>query len=635
MAGAIIEIKYFNTFLLKKTNNTTPTPVWNGSFGIPEPIGGYPVQTGLPEADSWVIEESRIRGGYNNTSVDFGAKAYIVEDEPVGTRRFNTLIYSGIFNSRTGINNTNVFSVGEDITKSLDPANGSIQKLYAEDTNLSIFQELKVSRALIDKDAIYSAEGGGTVTSSNLVIGAIQPYIGKYGISKNPESFGVYGNRKYFTDRNNNVVLRLANDGITEISSYGMKDFFRDNLALSRTVSTEGKIIGGYDIYGSEYVVSIQNSQGLNSPVRLNQNNTLNFDEKSQGWVSFFDYVPDEIFSLRNNYYSVKTQGGTALTNGAVTATTNLNVDNVKNFIQANSVVTTSGAGIPVNTVVVSFNYSTGALVLNNNVTLGDNVTLNFSGVPQLWRHYSNQVNRGSFYGVDHSSSITFVFNPNPTNSKTFKTIGYEGSNGWQVDSVISDETGPIFDSGFQINEDSAALINSHHNAEYILTEGQATVLQDVTASATVLLNIGSVNGYVFAGNTVFSDEINSSLRTVVSYDPTTGTLVLSQPVTLTAGSIIFFNGDVSRSNYGSVFGSSIPSLNRYYNGFNLKENKYVANLINNTQPSFGEINFGKNITGIKGFYATVKMSTDSTTALGGEKSLFSVESNYDMNNGY
>ena len=52
-------------------------------------------------------------------------------------------------------------------------------------------------------------------------------------------------------------------------------------------------------------------------------------------------------------------------------------------------------------------------------------------------------------------------------------------------------------------------------------------------------------------------------------------------------------------------------------------------------QPSSGEINFGKNITGIKGFYATVKMSTDSTTALGGEKSLFSVESNYDMNNGY
>ena len=34
----------------------------------------------LLDADDWYIEEARIRGGYNNTSVDFGVKAYIVED---------------------------------------------------------------------------------------------------------------------------------------------------------------------------------------------------------------------------------------------------------------------------------------------------------------------------------------------------------------------------------------------------------------------------------------------------------------------------------------------------------------------------------------------------------------------------
>jgi len=113
--------------------------------------------TGVP-ADDWYIEESRIRGGYNNTTVDFGVKAYIAEDNPQQQNRINTLIYSGIFNSRTGVNNTNQFSVAEDITRSVDPANGSIQLLYAEDTNLIIFQEDKVSRALIDKDAIYSAE---------------------------------------------------------------------------------------------------------------------------------------------------------------------------------------------------------------------------------------------------------------------------------------------------------------------------------------------------------------------------------------------------------------------------------------------------------------------------------------------
>jgi len=190
MAGAVIEVKYFNTFVLKKTVvDTSETIVWNGSFGIPAEQGGYPVVTDTIDESNWVIEESRIRGGYNNTNVDYGVRAYLVEEEPNSTIRFNSLIYSGIFNSRTGVNNTNVFSTADNITKSADPANASIQKLYAEDTNLVIFQELKVSRALIDKDAIYSAEGGGTVTSSNLVIGTIQPYVGEYGISKDPGSF--------------------------------------------------------------------------------------------------------------------------------------------------------------------------------------------------------------------------------------------------------------------------------------------------------------------------------------------------------------------------------------------------------------------------------------------------------------
>ena len=77
----------------------------------------------------WFIEESRIRGGYNNTSTDIGVKAHIVEDNPNNQNRFNTIIYSGVFNSRTGINQTNEFSVGEDITRSVDPAHGSIQKV--------------------------------------------------------------------------------------------------------------------------------------------------------------------------------------------------------------------------------------------------------------------------------------------------------------------------------------------------------------------------------------------------------------------------------------------------------------------------------------------------------------------------
>jgi hypothetical protein len=298
--AASIEVSYFNSFWLKQVRNSSDEVVWPN---------GYPYQNTFPGTatagdNNWFIEESRIRGGYNNTQVDLGVKAYLVEDESQQQHRSNALIYSGIFNSRTGVNNTNQFSVGESITKATDPANGSIQKLYAEDTNLIVFQENKVSRALIDKDAIYSAEGNAAVTSTQLVIGQIVPYAGNYGISRNPESFAVYGYQKYFADKDRNAILRLSVDGLTEISGYGMSDYFRDNLS---SIGEAGKIIGGYDIHNKNYTISLQKTPAWQENVD-NANNyaTLTFDELVKGWNSFFTYKPTAVGSLKNKFYSFK-----------------------------------------------------------------------------------------------------------------------------------------------------------------------------------------------------------------------------------------------------------------------------------------------------------------------------------------
>ena len=161
--AATLELKYFNTFWLKKLKNV----VGNTPSAPTVPYNNVPrAYTGVP-AEDWYIDESRIRGGYNNTTVDFGVKAYIVEDNAINQNRFNTLIIQEYLTLEQVLIILISFPVGEDITRSADPANGSIQKLYAEDTNLIIFQENKVSRALIDKDAIYSAEGNALTTSSN------------------------------------------------------------------------------------------------------------------------------------------------------------------------------------------------------------------------------------------------------------------------------------------------------------------------------------------------------------------------------------------------------------------------------------------------------------------------------------
>jgi len=383
--AAILEIKYFNSFWLKKVRNLVTlsgeNPVVFNDPALPANLPKYytyldgetatvePIST-VP-ADDWYIEEARIRGGYNNTITDLGVKAYIVEDTPVQQHRSSSLIYSGVFNSRTGINKTNEFSVADVITKSLDPSNGSIQKLFAEDTNLTVFQEAKVSRALIDKSAIYSAEGEGSVTSSTVVIGQIVPYGGNYGISRNPESFATYGYRKYFTDKDRNVALRLSQDGITEISSNGLTDFFRDQL---NATTPSSKIVGGLDQHSQNYTVSIQPVSTYNDPRAVltpyanidSLYKTLSFNEDALGWTSFYTYKPTFTLSLRNNFYSIK--------DGAI------------------------------------------------------------------WQHYQLTNNkRGAFYGVTYASTVKLVLNPSVSEVKTFKTINYEGSPDWTMDSIITD----------------------------------------------------------------------------------------------------------------------------------------------------------------------------------------------------
>ena len=299
--GATLELKYFNSYWLKKLTNV----VAESPAAPTAPYADVPQAYTPVNATDWFIEESRIRGGYNNTSTDIGVKAHIVEDNASNQNRFNSLIYSGVFNSRTGINQTNEFSVGEDITRSLDPAHGSIQKLYAEDTNLIIFQEDKVNRALIDKDAIYSAEGSALTTSGRLVIGQIIAYQGKYGIAKDPLSFAAYGYRKYFTDRKRGCVLQLSTNGqIVEISSYGMHDFFRDQLTNTATVANG--VIGGWDNHTKNYILSIQQPDTVVSGVTIENFKTASFDESVKGWTSLFSFKPDLMFSLTSTFFSSK-----------------------------------------------------------------------------------------------------------------------------------------------------------------------------------------------------------------------------------------------------------------------------------------------------------------------------------------
>ena len=241
-----LEVSYFNTFWMKRLKNYTIYQERQPDGTVDIEGGG--ITTGTPDLvtgagyvdsnvfEDWYIEESRIKGGFNNTSVDFGNKAYIVEEEDRQTRRQSSIIYSGVYNAKNGINNTNQFPIGEEITRSVDPASGSIQVLFAENTNLLILQERKVNRAPVDKDVIFTQEGlplsANAVDKSGkpIVVGTPSAFEGNFGISRDPGSFAVYGYNKYFTDRDRGVEMQLGPNGLNPISNYGMIDYFRDRI---------------------------------------------------------------------------------------------------------------------------------------------------------------------------------------------------------------------------------------------------------------------------------------------------------------------------------------------------------------------------------------------------------------------
>jgi len=406
----------------------------------------YPVDSsGVPEDlaanKEWHVEESRIKGGFNEKTVDFGAKAYLVDKKYDRNHRKNAMIYSGIFNSRTSVNDTNQFSIGENITKAVDSAYGSIQKLYAEDTNMLIFQENKVHNALIDKDAIFTAEGASISTSGKIVIGQIQPYLGEFGIGTDPESFAVYGFRKYFVDRDRSAVLRLSRDGITEISSYGMKSFFRKHLKISNSV------LGMYDMHTKSYVLSL----GLTSDVNQNKQThvskvTSTTSESSREKVikikkADINIVPGMRVKSDNTGNKIilvtNSVDATGLAATDITISANLIVaanETIEfipdtqfgiNVLQPKTRFKTLTFDDKVNGWTSFFTYKP---------AFGGSIASNFytwNGA-DLYKHYDN-TQKNTFYSVFQPSTVTIISNQNPSLVKHYKTVNYEGTNNWKV----------------------------------------------------------------------------------------------------------------------------------------------------------------------------------------------------------
>ena len=641
--GAIIEVKFFNSFWAKQVqgSSTYNDPKWPGiewnPYGYPE----FPINAANEGVDNWYVEEARIKGGYNNTIVSLGVRAYLNEKNPVQDIRESSLIYSGVYNSRTDVNNTNVFSVGETITSDIDPSNGSIQKLFSENTNLIILQENKASYSLINKNTIYSGTQGAAEGSKIPVIGQNVPFKGKFGIGKNPESFAQYGFRKYFADPVRGSVLRLSMDGLTEISDYGMKDYFRDSLQI---------INNNYNTENISWTVADNPFKSIVSGITINSS-AIDINAAQDFEIGTVNNMPASVggalFTVTVSSSGIEEVVTTSVGGSGYSIGDTL-------VILGNS--STPGFAGEISFVLTAAMLSTSTGAQNPFYVEGVNICDVFLGSKVLNSVGGSPVDTGSII-----TKISTVAGQTPTMLEI------------ETNSTITPES-----SGFFAYEYKSKIVGGwdNHNRYYTLSlqtkpawvarASDFTTLSYDEGVRGWVSRYGYKPGFIFSlkGN-YFSTYDNSLYEHYVSNSSNTNFLnyygvtqecfvnfiVNSNPSTKKNFQTINYEGDngweissmISDStkfnNQGQGFTDNSTVIRSYNEGlyvdpnsgfpqrvgFDRKENLYVANIINLSSATEGEVIQGSLLTGIKGYLANVQISVDTSTNVGGAKEIWSV----------
>lgn len=229
-------------------------------------------------------------------------KSFSIDSNPTGInkegyrqlKRFADITYSEIYNSNTNVNRLNEFNLSnanykDDIEKSYGP----IYKIKGKDTNISVFQEDKVSTVYYGKDLLFNADGVTNLTGIPQVLGQQNTYAAENGISIHPSSYDDYATNDYLTDVKRGVVLKKnENNGLFEISSQKMKSYFkklfRDNVI--------NQVIGKYDQYHDVYVLNVK----YNSTDYV----TWVYSDSDNGWLGRITFNPENMCRVNSKFFS-------------------------------------------------------------------------------------------------------------------------------------------------------------------------------------------------------------------------------------------------------------------------------------------------------------------------------------------
>ena len=468
----------------------------------------------------------------------------------------------------------------------------------------------------------------------------------------------MFSNRKYFTDQNQGLVCRLSNDGITEINRYGMRDYFRDYLStittnwqedlfdqtLTLTVDADGNLteivisgdvscnfVPGSSIYLDGVKVQDVNTgkdvylANIESPTQAGRVATLTVADDGSGYTSGNRGTTGG--SGTNLDVTIVADGaGRILSASAISGGDGYKVGDVVDVVAPGTGGQLTVASI-VNETVFTFNTESSVRFWNPQPPFGASTSYTVS--------FGVQVTGRIFGGWDiHSDSYALSMQP-LMNTSEFSTLTFdESSNGWtsrhsykpQFMTSLREQFYSTYRGRVWRHYDNTTINN--RTSYYGGPNNAATIefiFNDQPSIGKNFLTIGYEGSSGWEVTSIKPDFEGFDYK---YYTSPVGGFEQDQDTTNSVLSFLKGKYEIATPTNSGTSAVTPPFAHA---GFTRKENRYVANLKNNSAVRPGEVIYGSSVSGIKGYYATVLLSTDNITQVGGEKELFLVNSNYSV----
>lgn len=174
---------------------------------------------------------------------------------------------------------------------------------------LIVIGEIESFSVYVNRTTLEDLSGRTQVSISDKVLGSFNTLLGEHG-TLNPESVSKKHGRVLWWDASEGCWVRYSRDGLTEVSEFKMKNWFKDisDLIIDEygTASTP-KVISVFDTYHQEWITRIDHS-ALPATFRGYESyKCASFAERNadKRWKSIYDYAPDLFASLDNEVYSI------------------------------------------------------------------------------------------------------------------------------------------------------------------------------------------------------------------------------------------------------------------------------------------------------------------------------------------